>query len=39
MKAALDKYGSIDCFFNNAGIEGNVSPTRSDYDERMRSTR
>lgn len=32
VKAALDKYGRIDCFFNNAGIEGKVAPT-ADYDE------
>jgi NAD(P)-dependent dehydrogenase (short-subunit alcohol dehydrogenase family) len=32
VKAALDKYGRIDCFFNNAGIEGKVAPI-ADYDE------
>jgi NAD(P)-dependent dehydrogenase (short-subunit alcohol dehydrogenase family) len=32
VKAALDAYGRIDCFFNNAGIEGKVKPV-VDYDE------
>lgn len=32
VKAAVDKYGRIDCFFNNAGIEGKVAPI-ADYDE------
>ena len=37
VKAALDAYGSIDCFHNNAGIEGTVAPT-AEYDEAMFDT-
>ena len=37
MKAALDAYGSIDCFHNNAGIEGKLAPT-AEYDEAMFDT-
>ncbi|MGO8917980.1 MAG: glucose 1-dehydrogenase [Stellaceae bacterium] len=32
VKAALDAHGRIDCFFNNAGIEGKLAPI-ADYDE------
>src|SRR5215468_978132 len=32
VKATLDAYGTIDCFFNNAGIEGMMALTQ-DYDE------
>lgn len=34
VKAALDKFGRIDCFHNNAGIEGKVQPL-AEYDEAM----
>jgi NAD(P)-dependent dehydrogenase (short-subunit alcohol dehydrogenase family) len=34
VKLALDAYGSIDCFHNNAGIEGSVALTH-EYDEEM----
>ncbi len=29
---AVETYGTIDCFFNNAGIEGSITPI-TDYDE------
>jgi len=34
VQASVDAYGAIDCFFNNAGIEGSIAPTQ-DYDEAM----
>ena len=34
VKAAVDAYGAIDCFFNNAGIEGKWAHT-AEYDEDM----
>lgn len=34
VKATLDAYGAIDCFYNNAGIEGAMAPT-AEYDEDM----
>jgi len=34
VQAALDAYGAVDCFFNNAGIEGKWAHT-AEYDEDM----
>ena len=34
VKQTIAAYGKIDCFFNNAGIEGNLAHT-ADYDEAM----
>jgi NAD(P)-dependent dehydrogenase (short-subunit alcohol dehydrogenase family) len=34
VRKTIDTYGRIDCFFNNAGIEGKVAPTH-EYDEDM----
>jgi NAD(P)-dependent dehydrogenase (short-subunit alcohol dehydrogenase family) len=34
VEATLQTYGAIDCFYNNAGIEGSIAPT-AEYDEDM----
>ena len=39
LKAAIDKFGRIDCFFNNAGVEGKLKPIaeidEADWDALM----
>ncbi len=37
VQAALDTFGAIDCFHNNAGIEGSLTPT-AEYEEAMFDT-
>ncbi|HUC11631.1 MAG TPA: glucose 1-dehydrogenase [Stellaceae bacterium] len=37
VKSALEAYGAIDCFFNNAGVEGKWAYT-AEYDEDMFDT-
>src|SRR5437764_9370483 len=32
VRTTMEKFGRIDCFFNNAGIEGKVAAT-AEYDE------
>src|SRR6202040_1278223 len=32
VKAAIDNYGRIDCFFNNAGSEGKLAPTAEEQE-------
>ncbi len=34
VQRTLEQYGTIDCFYNNAGIEGSIAPTH-EYDEDM----
>ena len=33
VQATVDAYGSIDCFFNNAGTEGGIAATQDDDEE------
>ena len=33
VKAALDAYGAIDCFFNNAGVEGKWAHTAENDED------